>query len=188
MEILLSALEQGIVPAIIVAVYLTLSDIIKSRRERHQTKISNEAMESITDIRTIVREIYDRREAENREKCKIVIDKAFDSAAFNLINFVQRTLISNHLDVNKTFILENIHDAANSEYYEILQSLSLYSVDGKRISEYLDTQWLKEIETDLRDSIYASNLTREDKLMGYVNKVTLRFRTYVNYVQTKTLK
>ena len=63
MEILLSALEQGIVPAIIVAVYLTLSDIIKSRRERHQTKISNEAIESIADIRTIVKEIYECREA-----------------------------------------------------------------------------------------------------------------------------
>ena len=188
MEILLSALEQGIVPAIIVAVYLTLSDIIKSRRERHQTKISNEAIESIADIRTIVKEIYERREAENRERCKIIIDKAFDGAAFNLINFVQRTLISNHLDDNKNFILANIHDAANSEYYQILQILSLYSINSKRISEYLDTQWLKEIETDLMDSIYATSLSREDKLMGYVNKVTLRFRTYVNYMQTKTLK
>lgn len=188
MEILLSALEQGIAPAIIIAVYLILSDLIKARREKHQVKLNNETVEAILDMKTIVTEIYERREAENREKCKVVIDKAFDSAAFNLINFVQRTLISNHLDSNKTFVLSNIHDAANSEYYEIFQTLSLYSEGGTRISEYLDSQWLKEIETDLTETIYATNLTREDKIMGYVNKVTLRFRTYVNYIQNKTLK
>ena len=42
--------------------------------------------------------------------------------------------------------------------------------------------------TDLVDSIYNESLSREDKMMGYVNKVTLRFRTYVNYVQNKILK
>ena len=56
------------------------------------------------------------------------------------------------------------------------------------VSEYIDSQWLKEIETDLIDSIYNKTLNREDKMMGYVNKVTLRFRTYVNYIQNKILK
>lgn len=188
MEILLSALEQGIVPALIVVVYLITSDIIRARKEKNQTKIGAETVKAIADINVIVKDIYDKKEAENREKIKISIDTTFDSAAFNLINFVQRTLISNHLDVNKSSVLSNIHNAASSEYYNIFQTLSLYSIGGKRVSEYLDTQWLKEIETDLTDSIYNETLTREDKMMGYVNKVTLRFRTYVNYIQNKVLK
>jgi len=188
MEILITALEQGITPGIIVTFYLIVSDIIRSKKEKDQTKISNDTVEAIVDIRTIVKDIYDKKEVENKEKTKIAINNAFDSAGFNLINFTQRTLISNHLDDTKEAILENIHNAANSEYYIIFQTLSLYSINGKRVSEYLDKQWLKEIETDLIDSIYNETLNREDKLMGYVNKVTLRFRTYVNYIQNKVLK
>lgn len=188
MEILLNALEQGVAPAIIVVIYLIVSDVIKTKRERGQTKISEETVQAITDINVIVKEIYDKKEAENREKTKIAIDSAFDSAAFNLINFVQRTLISNHLDVNKSSVIANIHNASSSEYYGVYQTLSLYELNGKRISEYMDSLWLKEIETDLVDCIYNESLTREDKMMGYINKVTLRFRTYVNYVQNKALK
>lgn len=188
MEILFQALEQGITPALIVVFYLVITDIIKSRRERNQTKISSKTVEAITDIQTIVKEIYEKREAENREKCKIAIDNAFDSAAFNLINFMQRTLISNHLDVNKDTVLANIHNIANSEYYTVFQTLSLYSINNSRISDYIDSQWLKEIETDLVDSIYNPSLSREDKFMGYVNKTTIRFQTYTSYVQNKALK
>lgn len=188
MEILLNALEQGITPAIIVAVYLIVSDIIKARREKNQISVSNKTVEAISDIKTIITDIYKKKAAEDREKIKSSINNAFDSAAFNLINFVQRTLISNHLDTNKNSVIANIHNAANSEYYIIYQTLSLYELNGKRVSEYIDSQWLKEIETDLIDSIYNESLTREDKLMGYVNKVTLRFRTYSNYVQNKVLK
>ena len=188
MEVILSAFEQGIAPGIILVLYLVITDVIRARKEKNQTKISAETVKAIADINVIVKDIYDKREAENREKAKIAVDSAFDSAAFNLINFVQRTLISNHLDTNKNSVIANIHNAANSEYYNVYQTLSLYEVGGKRISEYLDSQWLKEIETDLIDSIYNDTLTREDKMMGYINKVTLRFRTYVNYVQNKILK
>jgi hypothetical protein len=188
MEVLLSALEQGVTPALIVAFYLVISDVIKSRREKNQTKISIETVEAISDIKTIVEDIYNRRESENREKAKIAIDNAFDSAAFNLINFVQRTLISNHIDTNKQSVLANIHNAANAEYYSVFQTLSLYNINGKRVCDYIDSNWLKEIESDLIDTIYNQSLTREDKFMGYINKVTLRFQTYVSYVQNKVLK
>lgn len=188
MEILLNALEQGVVPALIVVVYLITTDIIKSRKDKNSAKINSETVKAISDINVIVKEIYDKKESENREKAKIAIDNAFNSAAFNLINFVQRTLISNHLDTNKSSVIANIHNAANSEYYNVYQTLSLYEINGRRVSEYIDSQWLKEIETDLVDSIYNETLSREDKMMGYVNKVTLRFRTYVNYVQNKILK
>lgn len=188
MEILLNALEQGVAPALIVVVYLITTDIIKSRKDKNSAKINSETVKAISDINVIVKEIYDKKESENREKVKIAIDSTFDSAAFNLINFIQRTLISNHLDTNKSSVIANIHNAANSEYYKIYQTLSLYEINGKRVSEYIDSQWLKEIETDLIDSIYNKTLNREDKMMGYVNKVTLRFRTYVNYIQNKILK
>lgn len=188
MEALISALEQGIAPALIVAFYLIISDIIKSRREKGQTKIGVETVEAISDIKAIVKDIYNKKESEDREKAKIAIDNAFDSAAFNLINFVQRTLISNHLEANKQSVLANIHNAANAEYYSVFQTLSLYNIGGKRICDYIDANWLKEIESDLIDTIYNQSLTREDKFMGYINKVTLRFQTYVSYVQNKTLK
>ena len=126
MELLLNALEQGIAPAIVIALYLIIIEVIRVRKEKYQTKISTETVEAITDIQTVVNEIYNKREAENREKCKIVIDNSFNNAAFNLINFMQRTLISNHLDTNKDSVLANIHNAANSAYYTVFQTLSLY--------------------------------------------------------------
>ena len=39
MEILLNALEQGVVPALIVVVYLITTDIIKSRKDKNSAKI-----------------------------------------------------------------------------------------------------------------------------------------------------
>ena len=188
MELLLNALEQGIAPAIVIALYLIIIEIIRVRKEKYQTKISTETVEAITDIQTIVNEIYNKREAENREKCKIIIDNSFNNAAFNLINFMQRTLISNHLDTNKDSVLANIHNAANSAYYTVFQTLSLYSINNGRISDYIDAHWLKEIETDLIDSIYNPSLSREDKMMGYINKITIRFQTYISYMQNKALK
>ena len=101
---------------------------------------------------------------------------------------MQRTLISNHLDTNKDSVLANIHNAANSAYYTVFQTLSLYSINNSRISDYIDNHWLKEIETDLIDSIYNPSLSREDKMMGYINKITIRFQTYISYMQNKALK
>ena len=48
MELLLNALEQGIAPAIVIALYLIIIEIIRVRKEKYQTKISTETVEAIT--------------------------------------------------------------------------------------------------------------------------------------------
>ena len=36
--------------------------------------------------------------------------------------------------------------------------------------------------------ILIPSLSREDKMMGYINKITIRFQTYISYMQNKALK
>ena len=188
MELLLTALEQGITPAVIIAIYLLLTDVIKTRKEKKQVKLNSDTVEAINDIKVIVKDIYNKKEAENKEKCKIAIEDSFNSASFALINFMQRTLISNHLEANRESVVSNIHNAANAAYYSIFQTLSLYTINHVRVSDYIESQWLKDIETDLMNHIYNNTLSREDKFMGYINRLTITFQTYINYVQNKILK
>ena len=99
-----------------------------------------------------------------------------------LINFVSTTLVSNHIIENKDNILANIHNLVNAEYYNIYSTLSLYIIDGAKVSEYLNKEWINSIETDMINVIYNSTLSKEDKILAFTNKINIKIQSYITFI------
>lgn len=188
MELLQQALAQGVTPAVIVVIYLIIIKILDSKKEKAQTKLNAELTKSINNISTFLLSITKNIIDKDKDKCKIAIEDSFKGYAMELTNFVSNTLINNHIDANKDIILSNIHNIVNSEFYTVFTTLSLYSIDNLKVSDYLDKDWISDIERDVVDIIYNNSLNKEDKILTFANKINLRFSSYTTYIINKSLK
>ena len=155
MELLIEALKDGLAPAIVVAIYLIITKIIDTKREDIQTKVSNELAQSINLISNYIVNISQNIIDKDKSKCKIAIEDSMYASGMKLINFVSTTLVSNHIIENKDNILANIHNLVSAEYYDIYSTLSLYVIDGVKVSEYLNKTWIDAIEEDIKNIIHT---------------------------------
>ncbi len=182
MDILTEALKDGIAPAIVVAIYLIITKIIDSRKENVQTKLSTELTKSINLISNYIVNISQNIIEKDKAKCKVAIEDSMYSSGMKLINFISTTLVSNHVIENKENILSNIHNLVSAEYYNIYSTLSLYIIDGTKVSEYLNKEWINSIETDMINVIYNSTLSKEDKILAFTNKINIKIQSYITFI------
>ena len=182
MDILTEALKDGIAPAIVVAIYLIITKIIDSKKENIQTKLSTEVTKSINLISNYIVNISQNIIEKDKDKCKIAIEDAMYASGMKLINFVSTTLVSNHIIENKENILTNIHNLVSAEYYNIYSTLSLYIIDGTKISKFLDKNWIASIEEDMIHVIYNTNLNKEDKILAFANKLNIKIQSYITFI------
>lgn len=185
MDILQLALTQGIVPAIVVIIYLVTVKIIDSRKEKNQSKLTAELSKSILTISEYIVDINKNIIDKDKEKCKNMIEATFKASALNLVQFLQRTILQNHLDTNRNNILANIHSIVNSEYYSIYSNLNLYQINGTTVSDYLDKNWIRDVEKDMIDCLYGDIFIEEQKVTDFTNKVQLKFDNYITYITNK---
>lgn len=189
MDVFGQALQQGIAPAIVVAIYLIITKIIETRKESSTAKLTESLIKSITNISDYIIDINKNIIEKDKDKCKIAIEDSMYSSAMRLINFVSVTLINNHIDINKENVLSNIHNIVNTEFYNVYATLNLYKINGKRASDFLNKDWMAVIEKDITDIIYNNDcLNKEDKILSFSNKLTLKFQTYITYIINNMLK
>lgn len=188
MELLGEALAQGITPAVVVAIYLIVVKIIDNKKDKVQAKISSELVKSITDISTFINTITKHTVERDKDKCKAAITDSMNHSAYILNKFVVDTLVNNHIDLNKETILSNIKNIINSEFYTTQSTLSLYTVNGKNVSEYLKKEWMSEIEKAMIASIYNDKLDTVDKILSFSNKINLKFQSYITYIINNSIK
>ena len=179
MDILSQALSQGIAPAIVVVIYLIIVKVLDNRKEKTQSKLNAELAKSINTISSFLENITKDIVDKDKEKCKIAINDAFNSSAMALIHFASTTIVNNHIDTNKDSIVGNIHNMVNGEYYSIYSTLSLYTYNGKKVSEYMDKNWILEIEQDINSSIFNTCITKEERILSVSNKIMIRFQSYI---------
>ena len=189
MDIFGQALQQGIAPAIVVAIYLIITKLIDTKKENNNAKLTENLIKSITTISDYIIDINKNIVERDKDKCKIAIEDSMYSSGMRLINFVSTTLINNHIDTNKTNVLANIHNIINSEFYNVYATLSLYKINNVSASDFLDKDWMQAIEKDIIDIIYNNNnLNKEDKILSFTNKLTLKFQTYITYITNHLIK
>jgi len=188
MEILVEALKDGVAPAIVVAIYLVITKIIDTKRESTQTQLSNKLIESINNISLFVNHITENIITTDKDKCKTAIEDSMYASGMRLINFVSSTIINNHIELNKENILANVQNIVNAEYYSVYSTLSLYVINGTKVSESLNKQWMKDVEDDIISIIYSTNLDKEDKIMAFTNKINIKFQSYITYIINNTIK
>lgn len=188
MDILNNAIQQGIAPAIVVAIYLIITKFIDSRKENAQIKINSELTKSINTISNFIITITKNIIEKDKEKCKNAINDSMCAFGMRLINFVSTTIVNNHIDTNRANIIANIHNIVNGEYYTMYSALSVYVINDVRVSDILEKEWMASIEQDMIDIIYGVNLSKEDRILSFNNKINLKLQSYITYVINNTVK
>ena len=188
MDILNSAIQQGIAPAIVVAIYLIITKFIDSRKENAQIKINSELTKSINTISNFIITITKNIIEKDKEKCKNAINDSMCAFGMRLMNFVSATIVNNHIDTNRANIIANIHNIVNGEYYTMYSALSVYVINDVRVSDVLEKEWMTSIEQDMVDIIYGVNLSKEDRILSFNNKINLKLQSYITYVINNTIK
>jgi len=188
MDILISALEKGLAPAILVIIYLVLVKLIDSKKESKQIKLNNQLIESISRIGNFVEDLSKNIIEKDRDKCKAAIEDSIKSSGISLINFVSDTVLHNHVKENKDSIENNIVNIVNSEYYTIYSTLSLYTINGIKVNSVMKSEWMMEIERDIRNIIFNNDLSASDKISTFTREINFRFQSYITYLINKTLK
>lgn len=188
MDILNNAIQQGIAPAIVVAIYLIITKFIDSRKENAQIKINSELTKSINTISNFIITITKNIIEKDKEKCKNAITDSMCAFGMRLMNFVSTTIVNNHIDTNRANIIANIHNIVNGEYYTMYSALSIYVINDIRVSDVLEKEWMASIEQDMIDIIYGVNLSKEDRILSFNNKINLKLQSYITYVINNTIK
>lgn len=189
MELFLDeAFKQGIVPAIVVAVYLIITKILDNHKEKTQIKLSEDLTKSINLISNFIVNITKNIIEKDKDKCKNAIEDAISGSEMRLIQFLSNTVVNNNIQKNKNNIMINIHNIVNSEYYVVFSTLSMYSVNDIKVSEFFKKSWIEEVKQDMITVLYDTSLSKENKIVTFSNKINIRFKSYISYIINNTLK
>lgn len=199
MDLMNSAIEQGIWSAIVVGIYLVIAKIIDTYKDikkynkeeetkKHQILINQKLVDSIATISDFINDTTKNIINKDKERCTNAIKNVFKSSANSIIKFGTDTIIANNIQVNKSNILDNIEHIVNSEYYTLYSTLVLYYTDVNKITDYIKPEWKDEIRNTLIDIIYNENLNKEQKLYNINNKINIKINDYYIYITNKYLE
>jgi hypothetical protein len=194
-EIIESALNQGLSSLITISIFLLLYKWLdnkkKTESEEFVSSISDtldEVSKSLLQVSTFITDITKNIIDKDKDKCKTAIDDAMLASAMRLTIFVTNTVINNHVQTNKDNILANIHNIVNAEFYTVFSSLSLYKINGVKVSDNMKKDWMPSVEKSMIEIIFNDNLSKEDKISSFNNKINLKFQSYITYITNNTLK
>lgn len=194
-EIIESALNQGLSSLITISIFLLLYKWLdnkkKTESEKFVSSISDtldEVSKSLLQVSTFITDITKNIIDKDKDKCKTAIDDAMSASAMRLTIFVTNTVINNHVQTNKDNILANIHNIVNAEFYTVFSSLSLYKINGVKVSDNMKKDWMPSVEESIIEIVFNNNLSKEDKISSFNNKINLKFQSYITYITNNTLK
>lgn len=194
-EIIEFALNQGLSSLITISIFLLLYKWLdnkkKTESEKFVSSISDtldEVSKSLLQVSTFITDITKNIIDKDKDKCKTAIDDAMLASAMRLTIFVTNTVINNHVQTNKDNILANIHNIVNAEFYTVFSSLSLYKINGVKVSDNMKKDWMPSVEKSIIEIVFNDNLSKEDKISSFNNKINLKFQSYITYITNNTLK
>lgn len=194
-EIIESALNQGLSSLITISIFLLLYKWLDNKKKTESGKFVSsisdtldEVSKSLLQVSTFITDITKNIIDKDKDKCKTAIDDAMLASAMRLTIFVTNTVINNHVQTNKDNILANIHNIVNAEFYTVFSSLSLYKINGVKVSDNMKKDWMPSVEKSIIEIIFNDNLSKEDKISSFNNKINLKFQSYITYITNNTLK
>ena len=163
----------------------------KTESEKFVSSISStldEVSKSLLQVSTFITDITKNIIDKDKDKCKTAIEDSMLASAMRLTMFVTNTVINNHIHTNKDNILANIHNIVNAEFYSVFSSLSLYKINGIKVSDTMKKDWMPSVEKSIIEIVFNDNLSKEDKISSFNNKINLKFQSYITYITNNTLK
>lgn len=194
-EIIESALNQGLSSLITISIFLLLYKWLdnkkKTESEKFVSSISNtldELSKSLLQVSTFITDITKNIIDKDKDKCKTAIEDSMLASAMRLTMFVTNTVINNNIHTNKDNILANIHSIVNAEFYSVFSSLALYKINGVKASDNMKKDWMPSVAKSIIEIVFNDNLSKEDKISSFNNKINLKFQSYITYITNNTLK
>lgn len=194
-EIIEYALNQGLSSLITISIFLLLYKWLdnkkKTESEKFVSSISNtldEVSKSLLQVSTFITDITKNIIDKDKDKCKIAIEDSMLASAMRLTMFVTNTVINNHIHINKDNILANIHNIVNAEFYNVFSSLALYKINRVKASDNMKKDWMPSVEESIIEIVFNDDLSKEDKISSFNNKINLKFQSYITYITNNTLK
>lgn len=182
MEEIIHSFEYGIPAAIIVAIYLIISKIIDSRKEKRKVDINQSLVESFTKLNDFLDYFTKDIIEKEKNKCEFAIKTAFTSFANAIVEFSINTIINNNIDNNREAIIDNIQTLVSTEYWNIYSCFSLYKANNINVTEYLDTKWKDEIIEDVTTIIFNTKKSKEKRIFDINNKIRIDVNSYYVHV------
>lgn len=179
---------QGIAPAIVVAIYLTITKVLDAKKDSKRIEINNELIKSINTLYEFVNHITKNIIEKDKEKAKNAVVYTIDRSAYNITRFFVDTLVNNHIEENKENVLSNIDNLVTSEYYNVFNNLSMYIINGHELSSFMKKEWIESIKADIISILYNNKLSKDDKILSFNNKLDIKFQSYTTYILNNGLK
>lgn len=177
MELIQNAFEQGLIPGIVIVIYLIINKIIDNNKRN--------PLDDIAKLLNIVtRDIIEK----DREKSKAVIPITMVNAASECVKFVASTIITNNIDNNRDQIEYNAKHLVNSVYYDAYSKLNMYRGDEDYLSRYMKEEWKEDIYSDIINIVYNKNLDSNQRILAFNKRIDIRVNDYTAYIINKAFK
>lgn len=177
MELIQNAFEQGLIPGIVIVIYLIINKIIDNNKRN--------PLDDIAKLLNIVtRDIIEK----DREKSKSVVSIAINNAALEYTKFVVSTIITNNIDSNRDQIEYNARHLVNSVYYDTYSKLNMYRGDEDYLSHYMKEEWKEDIYGDIINIVYNKNLNFNQRILAFNKRIDIRINDYTAYIINKAFK
>lgn len=177
MELIQNAFEQGLVPGIVIVIYLIINKIIDNNKRN--------PLDDIAKLLNIVtKDIIEK----DREKSKSVVSIAINNAASECTKFVASTIITNNVDSNRDQIEYNARYLVNSVYYDTYSKLNMYRGDEDYLSHYMKEEWKEDIYDDIINIVYNKNLNSNQRIIAFNKRIDIRVNDYTAYIINKAFK
>lgn len=176
MELIQNAFEQGLIPGIVIVIYLIINKIIDNNKRN-----------PLDDIAKLLN-IVTRDIIEKIEKSKAVISITMVNAASECAKFVASTIITNNVDNNRDQIEYNASHLVNSVYYDAYSKLNMYRGDEDYLSHYMKEEWKEDIYGDIINIVYNKNLDSNQRILAFNKRIDIRVNDYTAYIINKAFK
>lgn len=177
MELIQNAFEQGLIPGIVIVIYLIINKILDNNKRN--------PLDDIAKLLNIVtKDIIDK----DREKSKAVISIAIANVASECAKFVASTIITNNVDSNRDQIEYNARYLVDSVYYDTYSKLNMYRGDEDYLSHYMREEWKEDIYGDIINIIYNKHLDSNQRILAFNKRIYIRVSDYTAYIINKAFK
>lgn len=188
-----------ILSTIIVVVFLASQKVLDYYKRKNEititdniTKTMSEILISINDVSAAMvkltgffTKITETMISKDKEKCRMAIKLSFASFEKAIFDYGKDIIINNHIEQKREYIISNVEHIVNSEYYKLFGSLSLYEVDGVRVSSSMKECWKSEVSQFVISIIFNPKLDSITRLNVLHGKLSVRIADFATYVYNK---
>ena len=190
-----SSITTAIISALLFLIYQFINKLfeyLKKKNDKNTTNTIKDILLNMKDISLSVSKLTDTVNIhlssnikKDNDKCRNTIILSFDSLEKTIFYNVRSIIINNNINKNENIIKSNLKDTINTEYYKLLNNLSIYEINGHIVSTHLKDKWIDELYVELVKIIFSVN-SPVDRITMIKNRLEIIIKNYNTYMNNKT--